>query len=364
MVPDWPAVFPAASRPADISGFTPFDAGKLPAGVFTVKGEWAGVLRQASGASAGPTGAPWVSSNGWRIRLAHMQNPGRDVWVETETPAKNEVIRPERYLLGMADAAAHGGRWVLPLDSEAMKAWDRMRAAAAFFRTRGDLANLAPRAVLGVLSDFAGDNEFLSHEILNLAARQQLPYLLLDKAKLTQVPQGLQAVVYADAQPLAAPVRAALAAFVQAGGLLITGSAWGKPEGTALPDSPTVRYTVYTAGKGRIAMPNEKMDDPYLVAADAQMLLGHRHDVMRLWNGGILGAFPTADARRAVVHLVNYAGRPGEDPVSLWVAGNYQTAVLHSFEFAQAKKLAITRQRNGVEMHLPSIAIYGVVELS
>lgn len=358
-----------------MAGFSRYESGRLPPGVIVVKGDWAGVARQTGGGSAGPTGAPWVDSNGWRIRLARMQNPGRTVWVECEAAKDNDVIRPEQYLLGVADAAAHSGRWVVTLDSAFQKgldgraalattAWERLRGAVKFFGQREDRETLPARAALAVVSDFAGDNEFLSHEILNLAARQQLPYLLVDKSKFTRLPDGLKAVVYADAQAPSTVLRAALAAFVKGGGLLITGAAWGKAEGTALPDSPTVRYTVYTVGQGRIAIPTDsKMDDPYLVAADAQMLLGHRHDVMRLWNGGILGAYPTGDAKRTVVHLINYSGRVGGDPVSLWIAGAFQNATLFSFEFAEPKKLALTRQRGGVEIHLPPLAVYGAVEV-
>lgn len=316
-----------------------------------------------------------MDSNGWLIRLSRMQNPGRAVWVESDPPKSDEVIRPQRYLVGLADAAAHGGRWVVSLDSAfrqavaakdaaALKEWARIGAAAKFFQARADREALPARAVLAVVSDFRGANEDLSHEILNLAARQQLPYLLIDKAKFTSLPPGLKAVIYADTQPPAPALRAAVGQFVEAGGLLIAGAVWGKPASAPLPDSPTVRYSVHPAGKGRIAMPKDQMDDPYLVAADAQLLLGHRHDVVRVWNGGLLGAYPTGDAKRTVLHLVNYGGRPGVDPVSIWIAGDFRTAMLHSFEFPEPRQLPIIRQRGGVEMHLPALAVYGAVEVS
>jgi hypothetical protein len=360
--------------PVDASEFTVVETGKLPAGVLVVKGERAGIRSRVAGTSAGPTGAAWVDSNGWRIRLARTQNPSQTIWVETEESKPDEVVPVEKYLVGIADAGAHGGRWVVSLDpalrrgiaekkTDALRDWGRIATAARFFEQHAPWDALPPRAMLGVFSDFTGDNEFLSHEILNLAARQQLSYLLVDKNKFQAVPTGLKAIVYADAQAPTASVRGALQHFAENGGLLITGAVWGKVEGKPLLGSPTVRYSVYSTGQGRIAQSSE-MDDPYLVAADAQVLLSHRNDVVRMWNGGAIGAYPTGDARHAVVHLINYAGRQGFDELSVWVAGGYRKAVLYSLEAKEPKALEVTPQRGGAEMHLPPVAIYAALELS
>jgi hypothetical protein len=106
------------------------------------------------------------------------------------------------------------------------------------------------------------------------------------------------------------------------------------------------------------------MSDPYLVAADTQVLLSHRHDLIRLWNGGSMGAYPTGSDKRSVVHLINYAGRPGPDPVSFWIAGDFQSVTLHSFEDSGPRKLPVLRRRNGVEVHLPPVAVYAALEVS
>ena len=360
--------------PVDLSGFVVREGGPLPEGVVAVKGERAGVRSRADGASAGPTGAAWVDSNGWRIRLARLRNPSRTIWIETEAPKADEVVTVEQHLVGIADAGGYGGRWVISLDralahgiaekkAESLRGWERIRAAARFFERHAEWDALPARAVLAIVSDFSGENEFLSQEILNLAARQQLPYLLLDKTNLQGLPAGLKAVVYADAQAPSTALRTALARFAAGGGLLITGAAWGKVEGTPLADSPTVRYAVYPAGKGRIAMASE-MSDPYLVAADAQVLLSHRNDVARMWNGGAISIYPTGDERRAVVHLINYAGRPGSDDLSVWVAGTYRKAVMYDLEAKEPKTVQIVAQRGGAELHLPQVAVYAALELT
>lgn len=359
-----------------MTGFVRIQEGHAPPGTMVVEGEWAGIRRVSQDASAGPTGMPWVDSNGWKIRLLGAQNPGQQVWVESKAPDPAEVIRVERYLAGMADAAAHGGHWVLKLDAafskllaakdkDALAKWARIAQAAKYFREHSPDASLAARAVTAVISDFTGGNELLGQEILNLAARQQLPYLIVDKNKFQALPVGLKAAVYPDEQPPPDALRAALLGFVRAGGILIAGTSWGKPEGAPLPDSPSVRYTVHSAGKGRIAIAGEgEMADPYLVAADTQVLLSHRHDVVRVWNGFSMGVYPTGGGKRSIVHLINYSGRPGVEPVSVWVAGDFSQASLRSFEFSEARKLEILRRRNGVEVHLPPVAVYAALEVS
>src|SRR5512142_1027962 len=71
---------PVAAR-AQQQGLTIGEAASPPAGVTVIKGEWPGVKLTQSGAldraSAGPTGVPWVDSNGWKIRLTAALEPGR-----------------------------------------------------------------------------------------------------------------------------------------------------------------------------------------------------------------------------------------------------------------------------------------------
>src|ERR1017187_6461575 len=113
----------------------------------SVKGEWPGV-RVTDRASAGPTAAPWIDSNGWKIRLEHAQRPGAPVWVDAQVPV-DRVLVADSYLVAIADAAAHGGQWLLKLDprwSEALAAsqpdaladWRRLGAALRFFAAHAD----------------------------------------------------------------------------------------------------------------------------------------------------------------------------------------------------------------------------------
>src|SRR5262249_5505167 len=148
---------------------------------------------------------------------------------------------PESYMLAIADAAAHGGRWILALDDALAAqvksdapAWKRMMATAAFFQSRADWGGFVPQAVLGVGSDFTGPNEFMGQELLNLVSRGGMQYRVVRK----DAPDfaGLRAILYADEQAPADSLRKQAIAFVESGGLLIAAPSWGEGPDRAVAD--------------------------------------------------------------------------------------------------------------------------------
>jgi len=80
-----PALDPVVVR-ARQEGIHVVPPGAPQADVRVVEGEWPGVKLSESGvfdhASAGPTGVPWVDSNGWKVRLTAALNPDIAVWVD------------------------------------------------------------------------------------------------------------------------------------------------------------------------------------------------------------------------------------------------------------------------------------------
>jgi hypothetical protein len=361
-------------------GLTIADATKPPAGVQIVKGEWPGI-RMTPGqgdASAGPTGAPWIDSNGWLIRLTRVLNPSCEVWVTADEPKANEVVPLSRHLISLADAAAHGGRWVMGIDQSwagdlaarkpaALDGWKTLMSAAAFFEAHREWSDWRVDAVLTVVSSFSGGDEFFSRELLNLMARTNISYGIVKTAEFRpEELRGVRAVVYPDGAPAPAGVKRAVLDFVAQGGLLITGPKWGPVAGPPGGESPVPRYEIRRSGKGRIAMARTQPDDPYEVAQDAQILLSHRYDLVRFFNGFLLGSYSTVsrDGKRRMAHIVNYGGGADEnDPATARIAGRCRSAKLWSLEKAEARPLEIAAQRGGVEVPLPGLAVYGGVEL-
>lgn len=91
-----------------------------PNGVIIVQGEWPGLKMSPSGAkdvvSAGPTGAPCVDPNGWKIRLESALRPGLAIWVDAVPKEPN--LWPESYVIGVADSATYAGRRIVSLDEK------------------------------------------------------------------------------------------------------------------------------------------------------------------------------------------------------------------------------------------------------
>jgi hypothetical protein len=378
-------IFPSTGEHADVMararelGLTVCDAGHPPAGIEIVKGEWPGIrMTEGKGdATSGPTGAPWIDSNGWLIRLSRARKPDSAVWVAADPPKSTEVVPLARHLVALADGAAHGGRWVTTLDKDlaqglaagkpaSLTAWKRLTRAVTFFQAHYEWSAWPVDAVLAVVSSFAGDNEFFSREVLNLMARTNISYAIVERAGATPgVLRSLRAVVYPDAEPPATELRQTLLDFVERGGLLIAGPRFGNVPGTPVSGAFHPRYEMRRTGKGSIAMAHQQPDDPYELAQDAQILLSHRYDLLRIFNAFLLGGYSTVspDGKRKLTHIINYVGEAGDDPSTARIAGRFRSAKCWMFETPEPSRLEMAAQKDGVEVHLPRLGVYGGIEL-
>ena len=318
-------------------------------------------------AGAGPTGAPWVEANGWAIRLIDSQSPGKPVWVASTPPRGSRMAA---YQLAVADAAAYGARWVATFDeqlrdglaagkAEARESWAGICRAVSFFEEHKEWRTLVPAAVMGVMSTFAGPNTFLGGELLNLLARRQVAYRVLDPAAADF--SGLHALVYVDADPPRGAAAERLLAFARDGGLLLT------PPGFSVEGTPAeehLSFDVKTVGKGRVGVARRRWSDPYRVAMDAHLLMSRRHDVLRLWNPGSILAHCTQSASgdRAVVHLINYSTREASHEVTLGLTKKYRMARMITFEKTTAIEPGAAA--HGIELRLPPVPVYAAIELS
>jgi len=347
---------------------------QIPSGLVRIEGKWPGVSG-GFGQSAGPTGVPWVDSNGWEILLSAAFHPDSAVWVDAAPPANYRAF-PGGYLMSVADCGAYGGRWIVNLDgqlaagiaaqkSDALQTWKALGAATRFFAEHRNWAEWGAAAVVGVISDFSGVNEDFSHELLNLMARAGQHYRILPKGGVTPKSlEGLRAVIYADAQAPEPGLRQQMRAFVEAGGMLIASPNWGDAAGKAAkPDDEGPLFSVRALGKGRMALAKKAPEDPYEWANDSVVLVSHRYDMVRIWNGGATGSYYaiSPDRKKAVVHLLFYFGW-GPDSASVRIAGRFRTARALTPN-GPVEKIEKIDQKDGVEVHLPQIPPYVAIEL-
>jgi hypothetical protein len=370
---DTPVNYVLTANGEPVPGLKATVSASAPDGVEVLKGSWPGTRMAAPGESdrvvAGPTGEPWIDSNGWRIALASAQHPGKEVWVEA-IPVEPRLY-PESYVAGLADAAANGGRWMIQLDDKlvagiaggnaaATATWKRLMAAAKFFAD-WRWQQMQPLALVGVVSRFAGEGAPFSQEVLNLLARANQQYRVILTGEVnTAALAGLRAAIYVDQVAPAPALRTALTDFAERGGLLIAGPAWGAGTG---PSEAHPRYDVRAFGKGLLAVARKVENDPYLMVQDAMVLVSHRYDLLRFWNGGAVRACLAAspDRKRGLLQMVFYANARAGD-ATVRVVGNYRSARLFSLDGTE-QNVKVVPEKDAVELHLPAVAQYAAVQL-
>jgi hypothetical protein len=360
---------PEIAEAAAQAGIHAIREDERPADVVEIEGLWPGIRSMRFGAAGvtgtGPTGEPWINSNAWPVRLAAARRPGKSVWVRT-VPAKYGVSALP-YIMAIADAALAGGRWILSLEdelaagiansnTECLEVWRRIAAVSSFFATHRGWAAYEPEAVLGVLSAFSTSAQ---QEVLNLITRSGQQYRVLPKgAQGGPDLAGLRAVVCADLEPPPAQDRAAVMRFVAEGGLLIAGPDWGSVQGAVKGAGDHPRFSMFTLGKGSVAVAKAAIAEPYLLASDCGILVSHRYDLLRFFNGGALQAYYS----HGLVQILFYANQPAVD-TSVWIAGNHKAARLWTLERPEPQALADERVGDGIELHLPGAMRYAAIEL-
>ncbi len=214
-----------------------------------------------------------------------------------------------------------------------------------------------------MISDFSGANYDLNGEILNLMARRHLCFRTIWKSRAMTTPfTGLKALVYADQEPPSKELREKLLAFVQQGGLLVTGLKW-RSEGAPVAGDAHRRFELRALGKGRLAVAKEDLADPYLVAQDVHLLLSHSNDLLRFYNVRASGSNYSAspDGKKALLQLVNYTGREA-NPVSVWTERRYRAAGLWTIGAAAPAAVKQASVFDGTEFYLPQTGSFAALE--
>jgi hypothetical protein len=325
---------------------------------------------------AGPTGAPWIDSNTWVARLAAVRAPNKPVWLGFELAKDDPAPGEAAYRIAIADSAAAGARWMICLDDElvkglpdgnagALKTWRGIVAALTFFEKHREWTTWEPWGSIGILSTFAGNNEFLGQEVLNLAARRNLLYRVLDRSvSASHKLEGLRGVLYVDSDPPSAGLKAQLDAFAQAGGLLIVPRALhsrfsaGKP----LP-CPVGGYDLRSLGKGSLATAARDWEDPYFLAAGVHNLVSRRNDPVRLFNASSLWEHYSVagDGRRALLQLVGFTSRPNVS-VSMALARPWRSVAMYVIGSETPTVLEPVTVEGQLELHLPPFSYYAALE--
>jgi hypothetical protein len=317
---------------------------------------------KASGdVTASATGGLWVDSNMWLVRSFRPAPGGRPVWI-AQRPGAGP---PEAYLKSVADAAAAGGRWVVALDGAlraklyrreagALAAWKRIGAFLSFFEEHAKWRGLAPFGAVGIVLDPAGPNLAHTEEYLNLVARRQIPYRVIERSRLDAAAlEGMRAVLAFDLAPATESERKTLFEFAEEGGLVLGGPSWGTP-----PKEQS--YTIEAAGEGEVAVYKEAEPDPEAVARDLNDLLSAEDLGVSVSNAPSVLSYVTLSENGGVlIQLVNYADAPAESVV-ISIADKFSTARLYA-PASEPVELPVRRSGRRTEIAVPNLAICGAV---
>ncbi|MFN0105105.1 MAG: hypothetical protein ACKV2U_23845 [Bryobacteraceae bacterium] len=298
---------------------------------------WPSVRVSVNGAAeAGPTGAPWVNANGWLIRMLRFRDPTRPVLLDTKPAA----ARPASQVLAVADAMAYGASWVVTHSPET---WPQVRVALQFFERKAEWRGWQPVAALTVIGDFAGANEGIGGECLNLLTRRQVGFRLAAPGDVAALGNA-GAAAWVSTAPV--PMEKYLPWIRGGGTLIVHGEANSRVE-----------------GKGRIIGRPEPWNDAYAAVAGIHLALTRRTDVLRLWNAGSFNTFYQTEphGNRGVVQLINYAVNAGSNDTSIWLARPWKKAVLTTFE--KQMPLKTTPSNGGIEIPLAPLGVYAAIEL-
>jgi hypothetical protein len=332
--------------------------------VLALEGVAPGVGKPADAATASATGGVWIDSNMWLVRSFRGSSSRPPVWI-TQRPRTDA---PGVYLKSIADAAAAGGRWVVALGDElrsklyrreagALGVWRSIGSMLAFFEDHAEWRGFAPFGTVGIVLDPTGENPAHAEECLNLVARRQIPYRVIERPRLSPpLLEGLRAVLAFDLAPPTERERKDLLAFAEAGGLVLSGPSWGSP-----PKDHS--YTILAAGQGEVAVYKDAAPDPASVARDLNDLVPTPELGVSVFNApSVLSYVSTSDGgKRMLIQLVNYAGQPAES-LTVWVTQKFSTARLYVPE-GRPVELAVKQSGRRTEVVLPGIAVYGALLL-
>jgi hypothetical protein len=341
--------------------------------------EWPGLkldTMKGDTAIAGPTGVPWVNSNAWFSLLSNELAPGKTRWLDFDPPDAPNLARPPTYALAVADSQAFGSRWIISLDDnfrnalikgnpQATSVWGKACETLSFFESHREWEGFQSQGILAVISDFRGDNAFLSGEVLNLLNRRRVQFQVMERSRALATPApGLKAMLWLDKDaPSAAQLRKLLA-FVRQGGLLIAPAYWGPSGAIPKKRDPSLDYKMYNLGQGQIAVSVEGFQDPYQVAVDAHLLVSRRNDLVRLYNPETTNCHLSSDPdhQRRLVQILNYSSEAASF-VTLWVNTPARSARLWSPEKRDSLSIPGVPAAPGTEFGLPTIAVNCAIEM-
>jgi hypothetical protein len=109
----------------------------------------------------------------------------------------------------------------------------------------------------------------------------------------------------------------------------------------------------------------EDFADPYRLAEDAQLVMSHRHDRLRIFNPGTSQShyLASGDGRAGVLHTLSYQAPGARTPTGVWFRRAWKEGQAWSLDGARPVPAARSVAEPGVEFQPPPVSVYSALEL-
>lgn len=322
----------------------------------TFQGVWPGIQVTDDGkAKAGPSGSAWIDTNAGFLRAARAFDHSA-VWLGN-TPPTDQVVRGERYLQAIADAAMVGARWIVALDDHfaadlhqrdagALKTWSKMLELMRYYESHPEWRALPPGGKLAVVQD-AEHGSLISGGILDMIGVKHTPVRAIPPQKLSpDVLKGATMAVNVQPGALSPEQLEVLRGFARSGGTLLT--------------APPGANEAVPADKNRITLDEEELKHIDDLWHDVQNMIGRKNLGVRLFNvASMLSNLEDGPNGSIYVQLVNYS-EYGVENVTVHALGKFKKAHLY-MPGGVEKDLEIYDQEDGSGVDLDKVEVAATV---
>ena len=327
--------------------------------------------------TAGATARPWVNANGYRIGYLHALYPDRPP-ILGYSPDAEAGIKPDKppalssLELALIDAWAAGGNYVLTLipehrrellagNPDALTSWRALGRTAHWLRENIALFRYPVIPNITQLVE-RGD---ATAELANLMYRQNASPRLVNAANPPEPdPLRCRVLVAAGIRPPDPSIASRILAHAEAGATVVVDSGQAKPwwrRDSYTPDRSFEDRSFYRAGRGRVVVYHEEIQDPSDFAFDVIDLAGASRPV-RLWdNGAVIALNADSGGGKNVLRAVNYGPQLQRASVLAQVPGHFTSARLMRPDGPQLSLPLAPRGPNS-EFSLPRLRLLAVIE--
>jgi len=324
--------------------------------VGTFQGVWPGIQATDAGkVKASPSGSAWIDTNSGFLRAARAFGAST-IWL-ANTPPTDQVVRGERYLQAIADAAMVGARWVIALDAHfandlhsrdngALQTWTRMSEILRFYEGHPEWRTLPFGGRLAVVQD-TEHGALLSGGILDMIGVKHTPVRAVPPQKLTpDALKGATMAVNVEPGALTPQQVEILRSFTRGGGTLLTA-----PPGAEV-NAPE--------DKARITLDEKELKRIDDLWHDVQNMIGRKNLGVRLFNvASMLSNLEDGPNGSIYVQLVNYS-EYAVDNVTVHALGKFKKAHLY-MPGGVEKDLELYDQEDGTGVDLDKVDVAAAV---